>query len=608
VAASARTEEQISLDPITFSILSGSLVNLVDEMVSTVQRTCLSFSIYVGDFSGAVMDAEGRLVAEGTRDVAVHVGALEPSTKAVLEDFPRDEMKPGDVFIFNDPHRGGTHLPDMTFIRPVFWDDEVIAFVCSKGHWLDVGGSIPGSMDALAKDIYQEGLQVPPVKIVDGGVVRQDVARFVLRNVRIPLEAGGDMWAQIAGTKTGERRLLELIEKYGIDTVVSAFNEVMDHSERQIVAEVLKCPEGTWEIEDFIDRDPGDPDRGPVRVHVKLSIQHEPPKIVYDLRGSDPPTNSGMNATRNSSFGALQAGTKHVFPHILLNAGWLRVIEAIYPESSVLNAPRPHACCAEMAGAYEKLCGSVIAVWGNLKPDKVWAPSFNNEYFMAGGVDDRPGMDNKYFVYYHWMMGGWGGMSGRDGRSAGTPIFGAGCANQALEQKERQSPITVQYFKHKTDSMGAGRWRGGCGMDSAMRIDNAGGVLLSYVGDRGKYGPGGPRGLFGGGRAMYQGVTYNPGTPKEKWLDVMFSGIPVETGAILAHYTQGGGGYGNALERDPHAVLEDVLDEFVSIDKAREDYGVVIRPIDPEILDYEIDWDATNSTRARLMDQTTERK
>ena len=593
------TTERTRLDPVTFSILSSAFVALVDEMVSTVQRSCLSFSIYVGDFSGSLMDADGDLVAEGTRDISVHVGALQPSTKAILEDFPEDEMKPGDVFMFNDPYRGGTHLPDMSFIRPIFWDGRRIGFTCQKGHWLDVGGSIPGSMDALATEIYQEGQDIVPAKIVEEGVPRHDVVNNLLSNIRVPVESAGDMWAQIEATKTGERRLFEMIGKYGLDLVLAAMQGTMDHTERQVIAEVLMCPEGTWEAEDFIDGDPNAPEKGPIRVHAKLTITHNPPKLIYDVRGSGPPTNSGMNSIRSSSFGAIVGGTKHIFPWILLNAGWLRVVEGIYPKESVLNVSRPYAVCGEVAGTYEKLVNSVFAIWAHIKPEKSWAASFNCAYFLSGGHDDRPGLE-RYFIHYHWVTGGYGGMHGRDGRSGATPIFGAGLQNQSIEQKERQWPVTLQLMERKTNSMGAGKWRGGCGFDTSIRFDNSGGVTLSYVSDRGKNGPGGPPGLFGGKRGIYQGAILNPGRPDERWLDVIFKGVIAEQGDVVNHYTQGGGGYGDPLERDPDAVLEDILDEFVSLEKAREDYGVVINAVDPEVLGYEVDQSATDKLRQTM--------
>lgn len=195
----------------TFSILSSAFVNLVDEMVSALQHSCLSFVIYVGDVSGGLLNADGALVAQGTRDVAVHVGALQPSTESVLEDFDVSDIEPGDVFAFNDPYRGGTHLPDMTFIAPVFWEDRLVAFTATKGHWSDVGGATPGSMNALAADIHAEGLVVPPLKIVSRGEVREDVLNLILSNIRIPVTARGDFYAHVQASRTGESRLHELI-------------------------------------------------------------------------------------------------------------------------------------------------------------------------------------------------------------------------------------------------------------------------------------------------------------------------------------------------------------------------------------------------------------
>ncbi len=182
------------VDPVTFSILSSAFISLVDEMVGALQDACLSFVIYVGDVSGGLLNAGGELVAQGTRDVAVHVGALQPSTEAVIEDFGDEEggLEEGDVFAFNDPYRGGTHLPDMTFISPIFWDGRLVAFTATKGHWSDVGGATPGSMNALAADIHAEGLVVPPLKVVSRGVIRHDVRNLIMANIRIPLNADGE--------------------------------------------------------------------------------------------------------------------------------------------------------------------------------------------------------------------------------------------------------------------------------------------------------------------------------------------------------------------------------------------------------------------------------
>ncbi len=593
-------EQRTKVDPVTFSIITSAYINLVDEMVNTVKRSCMSLAIFVGDFSGGMMNADGELVAMGTRDISVHVGAIQPSTQACIEDFGKEKIYPGDVFVFNDPYRGGTHLPDMTFIRPVFWDGELVAFTATKGHWSDVGGSTPGSMNAMADEIYKEGLLVPPMKIYERGELRHDVEKLILSNLRLEEECGGDMRAQVEATKTGEARLHQLIGKYGIETILGSFEENLDLTERELIAELQQYPEGTWEGEDFVDYDPKYPERGPVRVHVKMTLTHNPTHIVYDVRGSGPATHSGMNGTLASSFGGLVAATKYVFPKPLLNAGWLRVISAEYPESSVLNAVRPQACCGEVSGAYEKVLHAVVRIWSQLRPERVFAACFNLEYFMGGGYDDRPDQDNRYFMYYHWHNGGWGARYGLDGRDGGAPLFGCGLQQQSIEHMERIWPIFLEKYSSKRDSMGAGKWRGGVGTESRLTVENSSGTIMSYVCDRGKYGPGGPPGLFGGKRGIHQGVTKNLGKDNEEYLDVYFSNVSVGQGESMYHYSAGGGGYGNPLERDPRAVLEDVIDDFVSIEAARNEYGVVIEAVDPDILDFRIDEKATAAVRLEM--------
>ena len=588
------------MNPVTFSILSSSFTNLVDEMVSRLQQSCMSFVIYCGDVSGGLLDSTGQLIAQGTRDVAVHIGALEPSTKAVLEDFDEDNLQPGDVFIFNDPYRGGTHLPDVTLISPVFWRDELVAFTATKGHWSDVGGPVPGSMNVLAADIHGEGLLIPPLKLVEAGRLRKDVQNLILSNLRIPVQVKADMMAHVEAARTGERRLHALIEKYDIELVLAAFGESLDRTELEVTQEILKCPEGTWETEDFIDYDPAMPEAGPVRIRLKMTIEHSPPRIVYDMTGSDPPVRSGMNGTRSSTSGALVAGTKYIIPTPPMNAGWLRVIDMILPENSVVAASHPHACCGEVSGAYEKVISCVSRVWSEVRPEKSFAGNFNLEYVMAGGVDDRPGRKDDYYVYYHWHTGGWGGKWGSDGRDCGDAIFGLGILNQSVEVMERMWPVTFEKFVPFRDSAGAGKWRGGVGLESVLRIENEGGARVSYTADRGPRGPGGPLGVFGGERGVPIRIVKNIGKATEEELDVYFADLQFEKGDTLYHVSSGGGGYGDPLERDPNAVLEDVIDGLVSLEQASEEYGVVIHTRDAESLLYDVDSKETGSKRGQI--------
>ena len=590
------------VDPVTFSILSSAFISLVDEMVEALRDACLSFVIYCGDVSGGMLNARGELVAQGTRDVAVHVGALQPSTQSVIEDFADVEggIEEGDVFAFNEPYRGGTHLPDMTFISPIFWEGQLIAFTATKGHWSDVGGPTPGSMNALALDIYAEGLVIPPLKVVSRRVIRHDVKNLIMANIRLPVNSTGDLIAHIEAARVGESRLHTLIEKYGLETVVGSMEGTLDHSERELAAEILRCPEGTWETDDFIDYDPQSPEDGPVKVSLKMTIQHDPPRVIYDMTGSGPPVQSGMNGTRGSTTGALVAGTKYIFPKPLMNAGWLRIIKAIFPETSVVNAVRPYAVCGEVSGAYEKTTACVQRVWAQVAPRRSFAGNFNLEYVVAGGVDDRPGRHNNYFVYYHWHTGGWGGKYGADGRDCGAAIFGLGILNQSSEVIERMWPVTFDRLAPVTDSMGAGQWRGGAGLESVLRAENAGGVRLSYIADRGEEGPGGPRGLFGGEDGIPIRVAKHVGTDQEEDLPIYFADEFVGQHGNFYHVSSGGGGYGDPLDREPEAVLEDVLDRYVSIESALRDYGVVIEVRDADLLDYLIDVKATQDLRAEM--------
>lgn len=283
-----------------------------------------------------------------------------------------------------------------------------------------------------------------------------------------------------------------------------------------------------------------------------------------------------------------------------MNAGWLRIIKAEFPESSVVNAVRPHAVCGEVSGAYEKTTACIQRVWAAVKPERSFAGNFNLEYVVAGGVDDRPGRNDAYFVYYHWHTGGWGGKYGSDGRDCEAAIFGLGILNQSSEVIERMWPVTFERLAAVTDSMGAGRWRGGAGLESVLRIENSGGVRLSYIADRGPEGPGGPRGLFGGKDGIPIRVVKNIGMLDEEDLPIYFADETVGKDGTFYHVSSGGGGYGDPLDREPEAVLDDVLDRFVSVAVGERDYGVVLTVGNEELLEYEINQEETDRLRGRM--------
>ncbi len=583
----------MELDPVTFEVLRNAYVNLVDRMSEQIIRTCYSFVIYNRDFSCCLNDASGNTVMQGTQDIAVHVGTLHYTAKAVL-DFFEDELYPGDVIIINDPYLGGTHFNDVRIMRPVFSDERLIAITQTNGHWADIGGPVPGSFNIKAQDFYSEGLRIPPTKIWEKGKHRKDVANMIASNVRMPEDTLGDMRAQTEATRIGEERLFELIDKYGLDTVVTAFQESQNYVERIMRRRISELPDGTWETEDYIDQDPN-AEEGLVRIAVKMTIDGD--EVHYDLSGSDPYTGSFLNGSFGSSFSAVIAGTKTFFPDVPLNSGMYRVIHATLPPGTVVNAPAPVACTGFCSGAYEKIMNAIFELWSQVLPERAMACSFNLEYLLVGGKDQRSGYGGKEFMWYDWMAGGWGGRVGKDGANATAPVFGAGLAVQPLEGQERGAPVLTTEHRLVTDSGGPGKFRGGCGVAKGALLTEAGKPVMSYCADRERSIT---WGILGGLPSIPQGVVLNPGAPQEQHLGVVFSNVPIRAGDSFTRPSAGGGGYGDPLERDPERVLEDVKDEYVSLERALRDYGVVVREVDRELAEYEIDREATEGERQAI--------
>ncbi len=583
--------DQRSLDPVTFEVLKNAFVTVVDEMAEQILRTCHSFVIYSRDFSCALCDANGDTVMQGSQDIAVHVGTLHLKAKAVLEDFEGD-IHEGDVFAVNDPYRGGTHFPDVSLIRPVFADGEMIALAQANGHWADVGGSVPGSFDVGATDHFGEGIRIPPVRVVDRGVARDDVIAMIASNSRSPDDIIGDCHAQIEATRVAESELFRLIEKYGQDTVVAAFGEVQDYVERLTRARIAELPDGTWETVDYLDFDPGG-DEGLVAVHLKLTIEGD--EVHYDLTGSDPAIASFLNSGAGTAFSGAIASAKTFLPEIPLNSGFYRAVTVdVGPEGTVVNAGWPIAVTGSVSGAYEKIMNAGFELWSQIMPERAMACCFNLEYLLVGGRDARTEA-RPYFMWYDWMAGGWGGRQGRDGQDCTSPVFGVGLAVQPLEGQERLTPVLTSTHEIMPDSGGPGEHRGGVGVRKGGTLTQVEGAVMSYCCDRARSVT---WGIGGGLPSIPHGVWLNPGTEREQFLGANFSGVSVVEGDAFERPSAGGGGLGDPLERDPQAVLEDVEDGYVTVRRAALDYGVVIEEVDRDLAEYRIDQPASEKLRA----------
>ncbi|WP_320668589.1 hydantoinase B/oxoprolinase family protein [Patulibacter defluvii] len=589
--APATTTPSTTLDPVTFEVLKNSFVTLVDEMAEQILRTCHSFVIYARDFSCALCDAEGNTIMQGSQDIAVHVGTLHLKAKAVLEDFDGD-INEGDVFAVNDPYRGGTHFSDVSVIRPIFADGELVAMAQANGHWADMGGSVPGSFDVSATDHFGEGVRIPPVRIVDRGVVRHDVIGLVAHNTRAPGDIVGDCHAQIEATRVAEQEVFRLVDKYGSRTVTTAFGAVQDYVERLTRARIADLPDGVWETEDHLDLDPGS-DEGLVAVRLKMTIEGD--EIHYDLSGSDPAISSFLNSGAGVAFSGAIASAKTFLPDIPLNSGFYRAVKVdVGPEGTVVNAGWPNAVTGCVSGAYEKIMSAGFELWSQLMPERALACCFNLEYLLVGGRDARRD-DRPFFMWYDWMAGGWGGRHGKDGQNATSPVFGVGLAVQPLEGQERLTPVLTSVHEIIPDSGGPGRHRGGCGVRKGGTLTDVEHSVMSYCCDRGRAVT---WGIGGGMPSLPHGVWLNRGSDRERYLGANFSGVAVERGDRFERPSAGGGGLGDPLERDPAEVLEDVIDGYVTLGRAERDYGVVVREIDAELSQYEVDAEATERARA----------
>ena len=351
---------------------------------------------------------------------------------------------------------------------------------------------MPGSFDVRAKEHFAEGLRVPPIRIWDEGRYRWDIVQMIVSNTRAPSDAEGDLHAQAEATRVAEREILRLIDKYGRETVITAFSEVQDYVERLTRQRVAELPDGTWETEDYMDYDPS-VGEGMIPIKVKLTIEGD--QIHYDLSGSHPTVGSFLNSCYGTTFSGVIAGTKTFFPDVPLNSGFYRVVSVdLGPEGTVVNATWPTAVTGFCSGPYEKIMNAIFELWSKIIPERALACSFNLEYLLVGGRDSRR-ESKPIFMWYDWMVGGWGGRNGRDGSNGTAPIFGVGLAVQPLEGQERLCPVLTTGHEFVTDSGGPGTYRGGIGVEKGAHADRGrehGHVLplrpraVDHLGNRGR--------------------------------------------------------------------------------------------------------------------------
>jgi N-methylhydantoinase B len=570
------------IDPITLGVIWGALQSIAVEIGTTVHKTAYSEQAREGqDFSVAVFDAEGRMVAQGPYSPG-HMGAMSFAVRNALAAHPAETLRPGDAILLNDPLLGSGHLPDFFITQPAFHDGRLIGFAVNILHHTDVGGQRPGSQGVEGIfDYFQEGLRIPPTKVWKEYIEQEGVVGIIAANTRTPDKVLGDLRAQRSALRVGETRLIELGSRYGADTVAAAMEEIIRRAEQNMRAAIREIPDGVYPFQDFLD-DYG-PGTEPLRVAVTVTVRGD--EIMVDYAGSSPQTASGLNSyinyTRSYSYAAIKCLTDPFGP---MNEGALRPIRVEAPLGSFLN-PRPPAGGGPRAIICYRTFESVIGALAPALPDRVAAASSHFANPTFGGFDPKR---HRRFVAYELVLSGTGARATRDGCEGMSSAFNA--SNIPVEAQEANQPLIVERFELIRDSAGAGRYRGGCGIRRDLKFLATEGKLTN-LSERQKFPP---FGLFGGGSGMLARTLINPG-PDE---DVVHGkeSRAFSYGDVISFQQSGAGGYGDPLERDPARVREDVLDDFLSVEAAREQYGVVITGAG---IDLEVDEGATAELRRR---------
>jgi N-methylhydantoinase B len=555
------------LGPVELEIIRNALVAAAEEMSVTVWRTSRSSVVReILDYSTCVFDADGASVAQAAR-MPVHLNSMASCLGDVLRDhLPIDAWHDGDVVLTNDPYSGGQHLSDWLAFSPVFVDGRRVAIVGVLVHHLDVGGGAPGSYDPEATEIFQEGIRIPPVKVVERGARNEALISTLLRNTREPANVGGDFASQLAALRIGVENLASVAHRYGLDTLAAATRAIQTQSEAAMRAAVSAVPEGIYTFEDFVDDD--GLGTGPIPIRVRLEVTGD--ALVVDLTGSGPQVTGPVNCTMNMTSSAVVCGVMMAIGHeIPANAGVYRPITTVAPSGSVVNARSPAPVANRMAVGH-RVVNAVMGAFAAAVPASVPASYYGVSYAYALAAEDDDGVSR---VYFDLECGGWGAHPTADGASAFSCGF-HNIANSPVEMIEHDHPVAFVEYALVPDSGGAGRTRGGLGLAREFRLDGPSGRFAANL-DRFVVPP---YGLDGGepGRA---GRLLVRRRDEDGWtaLASKVVGVALGRGDRVRLETSGGGGHGEPRARARAALEADLAQGYVSAAGALAHYGIVRR-------------------------------
>ena len=562
--ASARDARsaQVSLDPITSSVVEHGLGSVTDEMANVVVATAYSPLVRdLMDFTVALCNPRGEMVVQGV-GMAIHLGALPTAVEAILQRFGAD-MRPGDAVIMNDPYSGGMHLPNVILLTPIFAGDDLLGYAVTMAHLTDLGGHVPGSVPVNSREIFAEGLRIPPMLLERDGVRNTVLLTLIETNVRVPRDFFGDLDSQLSACRVAEKRVQTLVTRYGAPVVLAAMEGLLDRSESMARAEIAALPDGEYAFEDFLDND--GMDGPPQRLAVRIVIEGD--ELTADFTGTAPQVPTAINSPLAYSRSAFYLAVRSIMsPDIPNTAGFFRPLHMIAPEGTIANPRFPGAVGAMGVSGY-RFADCVFGALAKAAPHAVRAASEGGttRYTFGTTVGGKPS------ILSEALVGAWGGHAVLDGID-GVANIAANMANSPVEMVESTYPVMVEEYGFEPDSEGPGARRGGLGVRRKVRILAEEGGILQIRSGRAQLPPWGTAGGQPG--TTCQNVL-NPGTPNEcklRGLETMH----VPAGTVYLHVTPGAGGHGDPAQREPRLVARDVRDGKVSMTRAREIYCVAV--------------------------------
>ncbi len=544
-----------AVDPITLAVLHGAFEQIAEEMDTVLAASAISPVIADAwdRASGIFHPRTGEVIAQGSTGLPIFIVVMQHTVQEVLKSHPAETMRDGDVFIVNDPYRGGTHTMDVKFVRPYFRDGELLGILANTGHWPDVGGMTPGGFTPVSTDVYQEGLRFPPVRICDAGQMNEPLVQVMLANMRVAEDRRGDMAAQLNALELGCRRFGELFDRYDKKLVFQAISELKARSERLMREHIEDIPDGEYTCQDRMDNDGVEPE--PILIDLKMTVAGS--SITFDLSGSSKTVRGPFNSPYSSTMSALMIGIKHVFDDVPINSGCFVPFTIIAPEGNMFNPLPPSPVSGTTTETAQRLVAVTMGALAKAIPNRVPASPFGTgtNIGMGGNSPTR----GRYATIFYFG-GGYGAYADEDGLTNGSTVISAS-RNSSVEVLEHSVPILFTRYALRENSAGGGEHRGGFGVEIDFHLRD-GDAYLTLVADRARFGV---PGAAGGGAGKPADHDFHVGgksfkSPFLSKIDRLY----LKPGDGVRLKTPGGGGFGDQAKRDPGLIAADLGNGVIS--------------------------------------------